>query len=156
MIVLCNGSNSLTFESSLELYQYTLENNIVGYYVAKVNSIPDSTLTGVETTFLQIKVLGRTTKYDLVEYCKLFVSLGDRIASIYQNPKKSKPNFEVIQDQVLIEMPFDDINADNPIVESPNTNALDKAIGINMRQLGFGNLSKTSKKKSHQRAKARK
>jgi hypothetical protein len=160
MIVLTNGIDSLAFDTSVELLNYILHCDVVGYYVSKVENYPDMTLFGLSSNHIDIKVLNRNTVFDCMEYCKSFVACGDRLVAVGPSLKRSKAKTSKPTKSIDSPVTIDSLDSDINIDQSPviSVELMDRVIDKSLRHLGFGpkplqakstkkNLSKVKTKK---------
>jgi hypothetical protein len=160
MIVLTNGIDSLTFDTSVELLNYILHYDVLGYYVSKVDAYPDKTLFGLTSNHIDVKVLNRKTVFDCMEYCKSFVARGDRFVAVGPNLNRSTTKHNKPTKHIEVS-----INDNTPAVETNNeeihvmsAEVLDRVIDTSLRHLGFGPKPAQAKsaKKNHTKVKTRK
>jgi hypothetical protein len=160
MIVLTNGIDSLTFDTSVELLNYILHYDVLGYYVSKVDAYPDKTLFGLTSNHIDVKVLNRKTVFDCVDYCKSFVARGDRFIAVGPNLNKSTDKHN--KPTKLIEVSITDdtlfVDTNNEEIHVMSAEVLDRVIDTSLRHLGFGPKPAQAKsaKKNHTKVKTRK
>jgi hypothetical protein len=160
MIVLTNGIDSLSFDTSVELLNYILHYDVLGYYVSKVDAYPDTTLFGLTSNLIDIKVLNRKTVFDCMEYCKSFVASGDRFIAVGPNLNRSTAKHNKPTKYIELSVTGDTLSVEtnNEEIHVMPAEVLDRVIDTSIRHLGFGPRPAQAKsaKKNYTKVKTRK